>query len=229
MRRRILIGTETDPYKPTVDAFIERVKTNNGSFLYGTEKQTRLKIKEHIKLLGSIPKLDWLAYTTDSNGNVTKVYSIDELYDSININGVIQVVNNKFVSSAGAKIYMNYADTKFTLYHIVYDGNLKQYTTSESVFVCGVMVSPYTTKAHMFFQNNKLNIQYNSNSNDGYSTPYVSGQVIDITFGKVNYIENLKLNGTDVIPTEGMVDFWGKNMDVSYIKIYDDFNHVLGC
>lgn len=229
MRRRILIGTETDPYKSTVDAFIERVKTNNGSFLYGTEKQTRLKIKEHIKLLGDIPKLDWLAYKTDNNGNVINIYSIDKLYDSTSINGTVQVINNKFTSSAGAKIYMNYSNTKFTLYHIIYNGNLKQYTTRESVFVCGIMVSPYTTKAHMFFQNDKLNIQYNSNINDGYSTPYVSGQVIDIMFGKTNYIESLKLDRTNIIPTKGMVDFWDQNMNASYIKIYDDFNYILGC
>lgn len=139
------------------------------------------------------------------------------------------MVNNKFTSSANASIHMHYNSTKTTLYHIIYNGNLKQYTTRDSVFVCGVMVSPYTTKAHMFFQDNKLNIQYNSNSNDGYSTPYVSGQVIDITFGKVNYIENLKLNGTGVIPTKGMVDYWDQGMDSSYVKIYDDFNYVLGC
>lgn len=229
MRRRILTNVETDKYEPSINAFIERVKQNNGLFLYGTEKQTRLKIKEHIKLLGDLPKLDWLAYKTDDSGNIIKIYSIDELYDCTHVDGTVQIINNKFTPSGSALLYMPYDSTKFTLYRIIYDGKLEQSDTSKSVFVCGIMVSPYTTKAHMFFQKNKLNIQYNSNTDDGYSTPYVSGQVIDITFGKVNYIENLKLDGTDVIPTKGMVDYWYREMDNSFVKIYDGFNHVLGC
>lgn len=89
MRRRILTNVETDKYEPSINAFIERVKQNNGLFLCGTENKTRLKIKEHIKLLGDLPKLDWLAYKADNNGNVINMYSIDELYDSTVIYGTV--------------------------------------------------------------------------------------------------------------------------------------------
>ena len=243
IRQASITISETD-INVVIQEFCDRVIADGGVLLKDTLEATELEYNNHKALLGTDPKIDFLGYKTDANGNVTKLYSIDSNYDSDKLTNIVVQDGKITTSSESGKIEWNgnfCLAGKATMTHMYYSGPVTQYNTTDSVFVCNLLKSSYETNIPVtcvFYQRGVLNFQYSGLSStttvNGYAAEYLDKvkAVVDggISVANETWLDALSVNDmqVDVGSAREGVDYWIASPRLgTWIKLYLGFNLCL--
>lgn len=239
----------------SVTAFCKRVLQDGGTLIYGDEAGTQHAYNEHTSLLGTEPKLDFLAYKGNESAP-TKLYSLDSIFDSNNVTGIAISGNKLSITDKGAVFFSlnDYSETEHALTSLYYDGNVVNKTDASSCFVQGLIAaatdagqaSKGPAWSNIFYLSGALNFQqtFDSLGKKGIGFNYPT-QTLNKLFVKVRkvskadvaqYIESCKVNSSNVQLTPGTTDYWGYSgiadsngfVRSARIVMYQGFNIVLG-
>ena len=217
-----------------IQDFCNRVISDSGILLKGTDLATQEEYDAHIALLGVAPKLDFLGYRQNEEGVVIKLYSVDEMFDCDNLTSVI--IQNGVITTDISGV-LNYSSNlsqsgNLTLTKMYYEGNVPQYGGRESVFIGGLLKAIYPPVVPaIFFMSNYISVQYSPSKTCCSSFPAskITKMLIEVD-GNVStenydYVTKLIVNDTDILSTkEAGIDYWNVGIkDRSFIKIYNGF------
>ncbi len=217
-----------------IQDFCNRVISDSGTLLKATPIATQEEYDRHITLLGVSPKLDFLGYKQNEEGVVTKLYSVDAMFDCANLTSVI--IKDGIITTEVAGV-LNYSSNlaqggNLTLTKMYYEGNVVQYGGKDSVFIGGLLKADYSPVVPaVFFMSNYISVQYSVKKSCCKSFPVskVSKLLIEVD-GAVNvdnadYVTKLIVDDTDILSMkqEG-IDYWNVGIsDRSFLKISNGF------
>lgn len=217
-----------------IQDFCNRVISDSGILLKGTALATQEEYDAHIALLGIAPKLDFLGYKQNEEGVVTKLYSVDEMFDCANLTSVI--IQNGIITTEVAGV-LNYSSNfaqggNLTLTKMYYEGNVVQYGGKDSVFISGLLKANYSPVIPaIFFMSNYINVQYSAKKSccESFPVSKITKLLIEVdgavSTENYDYVTKLIVDDTDILSTkqEG-IDYWNVGIsDRSFLKIYNGF------
>lgn len=227
-------------FDPELLAFKTRVTADGGTFF--NEAGLSETIALHTEILGTKPRLDFLAYK-ESGGVVTKLYSYDGTFDVTSVTDVIVAGNGLAVKTGSTFGKINWTGALWNhhLTTLFYDGTVIEQSRKETVFVDNILIysGAYVNKnsssndgtvSTLFWQGKKLHTQANwvNGKEDTLTRAYTAESVESVLLeveDSDTYVKRIKINGVDGVYSPPNIDYWSSGLSIktAFIKIYQGF------
>lgn len=245
--KEITVTYNAEAVSAQIQEYCERVISDGGALFKVSQAATQAEYNRHKLLLGVNPRMDFLGYKIDGNNLITKLYSVDSVFDCDSIENI--KLENGIITpntSTGKILWnSNLVTSGITdMTHLCYEGTVVQLSSADSIFIANLLKTSYypnnLMRQAIFYQGGMINVQYAAFNRETVNAFPVSASdasalSLNLTIdGNANgesykYVTAIDMNGKNVLSQKvSGADFWGRAIDtVSYIKVYQGFKFCI--